>query len=168
MYHADRNNEIQCCHWVKRDHETLDCLTRKKKLKGIWFITPHPHSTPWNRETKVASTGCERSVQIANTKRTSLNILRKKMVLVDFMGRVSILLSFNFILFCVVHVFMSETHVCMVKTMERISPGGQELCSCVSSAQDWLVQFSSRWYLCARKSPYALHPVSQKFPQRCL
>ena len=30
------------------------------------------------------------------------------------------------------------------------------------------VQFSPRWYLCARKSPYALHPVSQKFPQRCL
>ena len=30
------------------------------------------------------------------------------------------------------------------------------------------VQFSSRWYLCARKSPYALHPVSQKFPQLCL
>ena len=29
-------------------------------------------------------------------------------------------------------------------------------------------QFSSRWYLCARKSPYALHPVSQKFAQRCL
>ena len=31
-----------------------------------------------------------------------------------------------------------------------------------------LVQFTWRWYLCARKSPYALHPVSQKFPQRCL
>ena len=30
------------------------------------------------------------------------------------------------------------------------------------------VQFSSRWYLCARKSPYALHPVSRKFPQSCL
>ena len=30
------------------------------------------------------------------------------------------------------------------------------------------VQFSSRWYLCAPKSPYALHPVSQKFPQRWL
>ena len=30
------------------------------------------------------------------------------------------------------------------------------------------VQFSSRWYLCARKIPYALHPVSQKFPRRCL
>ena len=30
-----------------------------------------------------------------------------------------------------------------------------------------VVQFSSRWYLCARKSPYTLHPVSQKFPQRC-
>ena len=29
-------------------------------------------------------------------------------------------------------------------------------------------QFSSRWYLCARKSPYALHPVCQKFPQRRL
>ena len=29
-------------------------------------------------------------------------------------------------------------------------------------------QFSSRWCLCARKSPYALHPVSQKFPRRCL
>ena len=25
--------------------------------------------------------------------------------------------------------------------------------------------FSSRWYLCAWKSPYALHPASQKFPQ---
>ena len=32
----------------------------------------------------------------------------------------------------------------------------------------WLVQFSSRWYLCARKSPYALHPVSQRFLQRFL
>ena len=32
----------------------------------------------------------------------------------------------------------------------------------------YAVQFGSRWYLCARKSPYALHPVSQKFPQRCL
>ena len=30
------------------------------------------------------------------------------------------------------------------------------------------VQFNSRWYPCARKSPNALHPVSQKFPQRCL
>ena len=30
------------------------------------------------------------------------------------------------------------------------------------------VQFSSRWYLCGQKSPYALHPVSQTFPQRCL
>ena len=29
-------------------------------------------------------------------------------------------------------------------------------------------QFSSRWYLCARKSPYVLHPVSQKCLQRCL
>ena len=29
------------------------------------------------------------------------------------------------------------------------------------------VQFCSRWYLCAWKSPYALHPISQKFPQRC-
>ena len=32
----------------------------------------------------------------------------------------------------------------------------------------WRQEFSSRWYLCARKSPYALQPVSQKFPQRCL
>ena len=30
------------------------------------------------------------------------------------------------------------------------------------------VQFSSRWYLGALKSPYALYPVSQKFPQCCL
>ena len=26
------------------------------------------------------------------------------------------------------------------------------------------VQFSSRWYLCAQKSPYVLYPVSQQFP----
>ena len=25
-------------------------------------------------------------------------------------------------------------------------------------------QFSSRWYLCAQKSPYMLHPISQKLP----
>ena len=30
------------------------------------------------------------------------------------------------------------------------------------------VRFRSRWYLCARKSPYALHSVSRKFPQRPL
>ena len=30
------------------------------------------------------------------------------------------------------------------------------------------LEFSSRWYLCARRSPYALHPVSQRFLQRCL
>ena len=28
--------------------------------------------------------------------------------------------------------------------------------------------FSLRWYLCAWKSQYALHPVSQNVPQRCL
>ena len=39
----------------------------------------------------------------------------------------------------------------------------------LSSLLKWKpIQFSSRWYLCARKSPYALHPVSQKFPHRCL
>ena len=30
------------------------------------------------------------------------------------------------------------------------------------------VQFSSRWYLCVRNIPYALHPVPQKFPHHCL
>ena len=30
------------------------------------------------------------------------------------------------------------------------------------------VQFSSRWYLCARKSQDTLYPVSQRFLQRCL
>ena len=30
-----------------------------------------------------------------------------------------------------------------------------------------LLQFSSRWYPCARKGSYALHPFSQTFPQRC-
>ena len=36
------------------------------------------------------------------------------------------------------------------------------------SRRTFCVQSSSRWYLSARKSPYALHPVSQKFPHRCL
>ena len=30
------------------------------------------------------------------------------------------------------------------------------------------VQFTWRWYLCAWKSPYALHPIPHKFPQRHL
>ena len=36
-----------------------------------------------------------------------------------------------------------------------------------TTEEEEAVQFGSRLYLCARKSPYALHPVSQKFPQRC-
>ena len=42
------------------------------------------------------------------------------------------------------------------------------LCSVQKTGSVQFISFSSRWYLCARKSPYALHPVSQKFPQRCL
>ena len=30
------------------------------------------------------------------------------------------------------------------------------------------IQLSSRRYLCVQKSPYVLHPVSQKFSQHCL
>ena len=37
-------------------------------------------------------------------------------------------------------------------------------CAAVCSS----VHFSSRWYLRVQKSPYALHPVSQKCLQRCL
>ena len=29
-------------------------------------------------------------------------------------------------------------------------------------------EFSARWYLCARESPYALHHVSHEFPQCCI
>ena len=29
------------------------------------------------------------------------------------------------------------------------------------------IQFNSRWYICAREGTYALHPVSQEFPQCC-
>ena len=36
--------------------------------------------------------------------------------------------------------------------------------SYVRAGTDICVQFSSRWYICARKIPYALDPVSQKFP----
>ena len=32
-----------------------------------------------------------------------------------------------------------------------------------SAIEDLLFQSSSRWYIFARKSPYSLHPVSQKF-----
>ena len=35
---------------------------------------------------------------------------------------------------------------------------------CVTCLDLVSVQFSSRWYLCARKSPYALHPVSEVSP----
>ena len=37
-----------------------------------------------------------------------------------------------------------------------------------SSIQFSLIQFSSRWYLCTWKIPYALYPVYRKFPQCCL
>ena len=46
--------------------------------------------------------------------------------------------------------------------------GTVKTCCCDDAAIS--VQFSLKWYPCARKSPYnyALHPVSQRFPQRCL
>ena len=47
-----------------------------------------------------------------------------------------------------------------------MTPVSDALCLC--GRPDITVQFSSRWYLCARKSSYALHPISLKFPQRCL
>ena len=37
-----------------------------------------------------------------------------------------------------------------------------------SSFANLSVQFSSRWYFCPRKSPFVLHPISHKFPQRHL
>ena len=40
-----------------------------------------------------------------------------------------------------------------------------ELSGFPSKTEHFKFQFSSRWYLCAWKSPYVLHPVSQKFPQ---
>ena len=55
---------------------------------------------------------------------------------------------------------------------------GAVMCRCFSSPLNIYMhicmagsslQFSSRWYLCTQKSQYyALHPISQKFPQRCL
>ena len=42
------------------------------------------------------------------------------------------------------------------------------LISVVPPVAVFRVQFSSRWYLYARKSPYALHPVSRKFPPTLL
>jgi len=52
--------------------------------------------------------------------------------------------------------------------LQRSTANALELTRYMQLYTDSSVQFSSRWYLCARKSPYALHPVSQKFPQRCL
>ena len=40
--------------------------------------------------------------------------------------------------------------------------------NCTGNGLIHYIQFSSRWYLCAWNSPYALHPNSQKFPHRCL
>ena len=48
---------------------------------------------------------------------------------------------------------------------------GKTFCGSVGNRmiRGWMsVQFSSRWYLCTRKSPYSLYPVSQKVPQRRL
>ena len=38
----------------------------------------------------------------------------------------------------------------------------------ISAFFSFVLQFSSRWYLCARKSPYAPYPVYQKFPHIAL
>ena len=42
------------------------------------------------------------------------------------------------------------------------------LCSVQKTGSVQFISFSSRWYLCARKSPYALHPVSREFSYSCL
>ena len=40
----------------------------------------------------------------------------------------------------------------------------EETVAYIRFCQNASVQFSSRWYLCSRKRPYALHSVSQRFP----
>ena len=64
----------------------------------------------------------------------------------------------------------TTTHECLIDNV--INPGGY-IISRVSSLtavnfHPSSVQLSSRWYLCAQKSPYTLHPVSRKFPLRYL
>ena len=51
---------------------------------------------------------------------------------------------------------------------EAHSPEHSGQCTHDSRSAAPPIQFSSRWYLCAQKSPYALHPISLKFPQCCL
>ena len=61
---------------------------------------------------------------------------------------------------------------------------GEPLIACGAGPRFWSIQllwketrslktasrqpYSSRWFLCARKSPYALLPVSHTFPQLCV
>ena len=53
-------------------------------------------------------------------------------------------------------------HLQVERGIWRGDPGRQK-----GQGQSWRNSFSSVWHLCALKNPYALHPVYQKFPQRC-
>ena len=48
-------------------------------------------------------------------------------------------------------LMLSQLHKNTTKTKENQVPNG------------FTLQFSSRWYLCAREGTYVLHPVSQEF-----
>ena len=65
-------------------------------------------------------------------------------------------------LFCLMHLLLQllQTATCSLHS----NKGEYSNRDCT----ELLLQFSSRWYLCTQKSPYALHPFSQKFPQHCL
>ena len=54
-----------------------------------------------------------------------------------------------------------RTMICIIIIECKLSTLCHSFCQLYSS-----VQFSSRWCLCARKSPYVLHPITQRFPQR--
>ena len=68
-----------------------------------------------------------------------------------FRGR-SVVLSFSFFL-CLLSVILRPFLFVYART---------------SWVQSLEVQYSSRWYLCAWKSPYALYLIFERFPQSCL
>ena len=113
-----------------------------------YALLQESHDVIWNHEIKVASTGRERNVGTAKTKRNGLSARKKTWQRIYLTSwEEPVLWSFSFSLFCAIQIFTSEMQVFIVKTVTRLyliktdGTGVKYLCgiskSPESAAQGW-------------------------------
>ena len=67
---------------------------------------------------------------------------------------------------CII-ILLNTSSALVIDNLSAKRPGVSVPASTLPLRRPMSIQFSSAWYLCARKSPCVLHAISQTFPQHC-